>query len=166
MPESLNKIFASKSSSRFGSNAPKKPTTSRRVPATAVEPKPSSTASGYIFSELLGTKLRALYQRKKGRDLFDLWIAGKSAVVDADRVVECLQRYLDHEGLSLSRAEFEENLEEKCSDPRFLGDIVPLLAPSCPWDASDARQYVQRVLLARLPGASWKGVTREPREKK
>lgn len=26
----------------------------------------------YHFEELLGTKLRALYQRKKGRDLFDL----------------------------------------------------------------------------------------------
>lgn len=28
----------------------------------------------YALDELLGTKLRALYQRKKGRDLFDLWI--------------------------------------------------------------------------------------------
>jgi predicted nucleotidyltransferase component of viral defense system len=27
------------------------------------------------LDELLGTKLRALYQRKKGRDLFDLWLA-------------------------------------------------------------------------------------------
>ena len=26
----------------------------------------------YDLDELLGTKLRALYQRKKGRDLFDL----------------------------------------------------------------------------------------------
>ena len=26
----------------------------------------------YQFEELMGTKLRALYQRKKGRDLFDL----------------------------------------------------------------------------------------------
>ena len=29
----------------------------------------------YELNELLGTKLRALYQRKKGRDLFDLAIA-------------------------------------------------------------------------------------------
>ncbi len=29
----------------------------------------------YKLEELLGTKLRALYQRKKGRDLFDLYIA-------------------------------------------------------------------------------------------
>lgn len=31
----------------------------------------------YQFAELLGTKLRALYQRKKGRDLFDLYVALK-----------------------------------------------------------------------------------------
>lgn len=29
----------------------------------------------YQLNELLGTKLRALYQRKKGRDLFDLYVA-------------------------------------------------------------------------------------------
>jgi len=29
----------------------------------------------YVLEELLGTKLRALYQRKKGRDLYDLYIA-------------------------------------------------------------------------------------------
>jgi len=29
----------------------------------------------YSLDELLGTKMRALYQRKKGRDLFDLWQA-------------------------------------------------------------------------------------------
>jgi predicted nucleotidyltransferase component of viral defense system len=28
----------------------------------------------YTLDELLATKLRALYQRRKGRDLFDLWI--------------------------------------------------------------------------------------------
>jgi len=111
----------------------------------------------YQLDELLGTKLRALYQRKKGRDLFDLWVAGRLATVDADRVVHCFLRYLDHGGFRLSRAEFEENLEAKCSDPKFLGDIAPLLAPSCLWDASDAQRYVQHELLSRLPGAPWKG---------
>jgi len=36
----------------------------------------------YHFEELLGTKLRALYQRKKGRDLFDLYIALQRKEVD------------------------------------------------------------------------------------
>ena len=31
--------------------------------------------TGYELEKLLGTKLRALYQRRKGRDLFDLYWA-------------------------------------------------------------------------------------------
>ena len=36
----------------------------------------------YCLNELLGTKLRALYQRKKGRDLFDLYVALSEVSVD------------------------------------------------------------------------------------
>jgi predicted nucleotidyltransferase component of viral defense system len=42
----------------------------------------SADISTYHFDELLGTKLRALYQRRKGRDLFDLAIALKNPGVD------------------------------------------------------------------------------------
>lgn len=35
----------------------------------------SASITSYNRDELFGTKLRALYQRKKGRDLFDLWYA-------------------------------------------------------------------------------------------
>jgi predicted nucleotidyltransferase component of viral defense system len=118
----------------------------------------SASISTYALDELLGTKLRALYQRKKGRDLFDLWYAGRRADVDAKRVIECFRRYLDHSGLRVSRAEFEANLEEKLSDTRFLGDITPLLAPNCAWDLTDAYRYAREV-LARLPGEAWKGST-------
>ena len=47
--------------------------------------------------ELLGTKLRALYQRKKGRDLFDLWAAQADGKVDSTRVVQCFLEYLNQE---------------------------------------------------------------------
>jgi len=113
----------------------------------------STSLSTYALDELLGTKLRALYQRRKGRDLFDLWYAGRRADVDAGRIVECFRRYLDHAGLRVPRAAFEKNLDEKLSDPRFLGDIAPLLAPQCPWDAADAARYAREELLARLPGS-------------
>ncbi len=35
----------------------------------------TANVNTYQFEELIATKLRALYQRKKGRDLFDLWVA-------------------------------------------------------------------------------------------
>jgi predicted nucleotidyltransferase component of viral defense system len=38
--------------------------------------------TGYELEELLGTKLRALYQRRKGRDLFDLYWALSRQTID------------------------------------------------------------------------------------
>lgn len=48
----------------------------------------------YSLNELLGTKLRALYQRKKGRDLFDLYVALSEASVDVDEIMRCYNRYM------------------------------------------------------------------------
>jgi predicted nucleotidyltransferase component of viral defense system len=117
----------------------------------------SASISTFALDEILATKLRALYQRKKGRDLFDLWLAQARAPVDPERLVACFLRYLDHGGVAISRAQFESNLEEKAADPRFLDDIGPLLAPRCPWDPVDALRYVREQLLVRLPGSPWKG---------
>ena len=84
----------------------------------------------YEPEELLGTKLRALYQRKKGRDLFDLSQAlTRLTALDPDRVVACFLRYLEHGGLRVTRTEFEENLAAKLEDEVFLRD-VPLQGPS------------------------------------
>ena len=67
--------------------------------------------------ELLGTKLRALYQRKKGRDLYDLWLAMTTLETDEQKIVHCFEQYLEHGGTPVSRAEFEMNLMGKMKDP-------------------------------------------------
>jgi predicted nucleotidyltransferase component of viral defense system len=43
----------------------------------------------YDINELLGTKLRALYQRRKGRDLFDLWLCLKQGMLRVEDVIAC-----------------------------------------------------------------------------
>jgi len=111
----------------------------------------------YPLDELLGTKLRALYQRKKGRDLFDLWWAQLHERVNADRVIGCLQRYLEHGGHRVSRAEFEANLSRKLEDPDFVSDLGPLLASHVSWNIEKAAEYTFRELIGRLPGQPWKG---------
>lgn len=111
----------------------------------------------YELDELLGTKLRALYQRKKSRDLFDLWTAHRAAGSDPVRIVACFLRYLDEGGLRVSRAEFEANLAGKLVDRTFTRDIDPLLAPRAEWDIDGAASYARDELLARLPGEPWKG---------
>lgn len=111
----------------------------------------------YHLDELLGTKLRALYQRKKSRDLFDLWTAHRAAGSDPQRVVSCFLRYLGASGHRVSRAELEANLAAKLGDGAFTRDIEPLLAPGAAWDIEDAARYARDELLARLPGEPWKG---------
>ena len=49
----------------------------------------------YKLEELLGTKLRALYQRKKGRDLYDLYKAIITTNPDPDEVLSCYTSYMD-----------------------------------------------------------------------
>jgi predicted nucleotidyltransferase component of viral defense system len=70
----------------------------------------------YELDELLGTKLRALYQRKKGRDLFDLAIALEQDGVDPGRIVDTFAAYMEHGGHNITRALFEQNVHLKMAD--------------------------------------------------
>lgn len=115
----------------------------------------SASISTYGIEELLGTKLRALYQRKKGRDLFDLWHAAVFVDVSPETIVSCFLRYLEHEGHSVSRAEFEMNLFEKLNDKRFLDDMAPLLSTGSSWDHKAAALYVLNSLAPLMPGDAW-----------
>ena len=111
----------------------------------------------YELDELLGTKLRALYQRRQGRDLFDLAVALGKGATDPDRIVRAFLRYMDHEQHEISRAQFEENLARKMKDPAFLADISPLLSNGYVWDPEAEASLVSRRLIERLPGEPWKG---------
>jgi predicted nucleotidyltransferase component of viral defense system len=106
---------------------------------------------------LLGTKLRALYQRKKGRDLFDLATALTQGGVDPLRIVETFAANMDHDGHSVTRALFEQNMHQKRTDPQFTADISPLLASGYSWDFTVAAAHVQSALIERLPGEPWCG---------
>jgi len=115
----------------------------------------SASISTYGINELLGTKLRALYQRKKGRDLFDLWYAAKTLELSPEAIVSCFLRYLEHEEHYVSRAEFELNLFGKLNDRRFLDDIGPLLTTGSFWDYRAAGRYVLQTLAPLMPGEAW-----------
>jgi predicted nucleotidyltransferase component of viral defense system len=111
----------------------------------------------YQLNELLGTKLRALYQRRKSRDLFDLWLCLDRHLIDPAKVVMCFDHYMKHEGHSISRAQFEQNLHGKQNDPEFMNDISPLLNPSVEYDPVAAMKVVQDALISLMPGEPWRG---------
>ena len=111
----------------------------------------SGDITTYELNELLGTKLRALYQRRKGRDLFDLARALEHGAAEPAKIVEAFQQYMEHRGHVVARSEFEENLGRKLLDPDFGADLGPLLAGGYEWNPSAAATTVRGRLLALLP---------------
>ncbi|MBI4954904.1 MAG: nucleotidyl transferase AbiEii/AbiGii toxin family protein [Myxococcales bacterium] len=111
----------------------------------------------YELDELLGTKLRALYQRKQGRDLFDLGLALRREGASPDRIVEAFARHMEQDGARVTRAMFEQNLAAKRADRVFAADMTPLLATGQAWSFDAAYDLVWRALVGRLPGEPWKG---------
>lgn len=105
----------------------------------------------YEFDELLATKLRALYQRRKGRDLFDLAIGVASAESSATRIVSVFQEYMNRERNHVTRTMFEQNLIAKLRLPEFNADMHSLARPGYIWRPTDASRIVNRRLISRLP---------------
>lgn len=103
--------------------------------------------------------LRALYQRKQARDLFDLEFALKHLPVDPRRITSVFLECLTREGHPTTRAQVEENLALKMRDAVFLADLSPLLASDDSWDPVVAEALVSERLVALLPGDPWKGAT-------
>lgn len=105
----------------------------------------------------MATKLRALYQRNKGRDLFDLSVALRRGNVSPEQVVAGFLAYMEHGGHRATRAQFEQNLHAKLRNHQFQADISPLLASDHQWEIESAAALVQEELIARLPGQAWHG---------
>lgn len=104
----------------------------------------------YQLDELLATKLRALYQRRKGRDLFDLAVALNSMQLDVDTIIDIFCVYMDHAGHHISKEKFEENLAAKRNNPTFAADVPPLLSPDYEWDCEAMADQILAILIAKL----------------
>ncbi len=113
-----------------------------------------SALNGYDLHEMLGTKMRALFQRKRGRDLFDLYWALTMAMpaVDPAIVIESFLHYLEQEGGSAARAEFIRILDSHVADRGFCNDMLPLLRVGLDYDPKKAGELVKAKLLGLLPG--------------
>ena len=133
------------------------------LPLEIENPWFSGKADNSTFSreEMLATKLRALLQRDKGRDLYDLAHALEVFEdLNVDRIIEMFARYLGLSGQTISRAQAQERMFAKLANPRFLLDIRPLL-PAAQAEAlteeSTAASFrrVFTILVDRLPGEPW-----------
>ena len=108
--------------------------------------------------ELFGTKLRALLQRRKNRDLFDIHEGMKELSLYPDRLIACLEHYLNIEGVSIGRAAAEQRLLERLQRS-LTEDVVPLLPVGVTFSEEDAVVAIERILqelVPRLRGESWR----------
>lgn len=105
----------------------------------------------YALEELLGTKLRALYQRAKGRDLFDLYKALNISGVDIEMIIRCYKRYMS---FSVNKPptykQFILNMEKKMSNPDFLEDMDSLIRPEETYNVEEAYRFVKKELIDKL----------------
>jgi predicted nucleotidyltransferase component of viral defense system len=108
--------------------------------------------------ELFGTKLRALLQRRKNRDLFDLHHGLDQLALDCDKLIACFDHYLALEGKPISRAIAEQRMLEKLTRS-LTEDITPLLPAGIHFGDDDAIHAFERVwneLIVRIKGDAWR----------
>ena len=109
-----------------------------RLPYEVESPWWSGRAQVRTFdpAELIATKLRALYQRRKGRDLFDLWLALTEMALDPDDILACLGPYRP-DGYTVATA--VANLEGHVVDRGFRDDLLDLVAEETGFDVEVTR---------------------------
>ena len=111
----------------------------------------SCKATTYYLEELLGTKLRALYQRRKGRDLFDLWKALSTQNLDIENIIRCYREYIKFVvDNPPTQKEYLLNMEQKIEDEEFLGDTEMLLRPDEKYNPVEAWNLVRSQLIEKL----------------
>jgi len=105
----------------------------------------------YLLEELMGTKLRALYQREKGRDLFDLWLNVPERT-DADEVVAAFNHYMGE--AAFTYPQLRQNLRDKLDSDEFNSDLAALVTEvPAEYDVVRAADVVMEALGSRLHNA-------------
>jgi predicted nucleotidyltransferase component of viral defense system len=103
----------------------------------------------YYIEELLGTKLRALYQRRKGRDLFDLDLALTKLDIDISKLIQCYKEYINFsDGASPTSKMFVANMLVKMSDDEFRNDIFTILRPEVEYDNDLAYKKISEEIIS------------------
>lgn len=110
--------------------------------------------STYEIEELLGTKIRALYQRRKGRDLFDLYWAAKNLNPDLEKISFCYKKYMEFVvGKVPTFKQFQNNIEDKMTNMEFLEDMSGLVRPGTEYDLQEAYHWFMEDMFRYLHNA-------------
>ena len=124
--------------------SPARPTVTRRFVVESPWFTGSAEVPTFTTEELTATKIRALFQRRNGRDLFDLWLAFEHGSAALSEVVDCFAPYRP-DGWTAERALV--NLTNKLDDEGFLHDLDALVQGSPPgYSITAARAAAEMVI--------------------
>jgi predicted nucleotidyltransferase component of viral defense system len=105
----------------------------------------------YQLEELLGSKLRALYQRRKGRDLFDLYKVLTTQNINIENIIRCYHKYIGFVVDSPpTQKEYLQNMELKIKDVEFLGDTDLILQPNDKYYPEEAWELVKNQIVMKM----------------
>ena len=110
----------------------------------------SAHVQTFAVNELLSTKIRALFQRSKGRDLFDLWLGLTQLRIAPDDLIAAFGPYRP-EGITPGLA--IENLTAKLAKPEFREDLLRLTSAAPSGYDVDA-EHLERLLTGCLVRAN------------
>ena len=143
--------------------SPVRPTVTRRFSVDSPWFTGEADVPTFTIDELTATKIRALFQRRKGRDLFDLWLAFEHGTATVDDVVECFEPYRP-DGWTGERA--LANLAAKLDDEGFLHDLDALVSGQPKgYSLESARLTAEKVIEAaarRTPSGPNSGAVVDP----
>ena len=103
--------------------------------------------TGFTIEELLGSKLKALYGRKKGRDLFDLYWAFLHQNIDVEKLLFCNKKHYENANQKQpTNRQFLHNMEEKLTDFEFTHDVFSVIKSDIEYDTITAWEKVRGIL--------------------
>jgi hypothetical protein len=121
------------------------------IPYNVTSPWWNGQAQVRTFStrELIATKIRALYQRKKSRDVFDLWLALTELGLTGQDIIAAFEPYHPP---SLTAKSAVNNLRNKLNDEEFRHDLDSFVAnPPEGYELDSAAELVIAEILTKLP---------------
>ena len=107
----------------------------------------SANVKTFALAELVSTKIRALYQRRKGRDLFDLWLALTQLQVDPNEILAAFVAYRPDNYTGTLAI---ETLVAHIANPSFRADAENMALAVTDYNVDDAAELIVRSLLRHL----------------
>jgi len=99
----------------------------------------------FTLRELVATKIRALFERNKGRDLFDMWLALTELGITGDDLLEVFGPY---HSPSITAKSAIANLEAKLRSSSFRHDLDGFITTATHgYDIDEAGELISRSVL-------------------